>query len=165
MLNPEIRDADASDIPVIQQIAHAAWWPTYGGILSREQCQFMLDWMYSTAALSEQMAQGVQFLLLRLGEKHVGFAAFEDAGKAIFKLHKLYLHPSTHGLGLGRILLHTVDERVKKAGGNYIDLNVNRHNVAQGFYEKLGFKTLREEDNYIGRGYWMNDFLMRKKVG
>jgi diamine N-acetyltransferase len=41
-----------------------------------------------------------------------------------------------------------------------LDLNVNRHNPAKSFYEKIGFTVLREEDVPIGP-YWMNDYVMR----
>ena len=41
-----------------------------------------------------------------------------------------------------------------------LDLNVNRHNQAQEFYKKLGFKIIREEDVPVGQ-YFMNDYVMR----
>ena len=45
---------------------------------------------------------------------------------------------------------------------NALDLNVNRYNYsAQSFYEKFGFKVLKEEDIHIGGGYFMNDYVLR----
>ncbi|RZM14506.1 MAG: GNAT family N-acetyltransferase, partial [Pedobacter sp.] len=35
---------------------------------------------------------------------------------------------------------------------------------ARGFYEKLGFQVIREEDIDIGNGFYMNDFVMEKKL-
>ena len=32
------------------------------------------------------------------------------------------------------------------------------------FYEKLGFETVGEEDLEIGNGYFMNDYIMEKKL-
>jgi ribosomal protein S18 acetylase RimI-like enzyme len=160
--NVQIRSATPTDIPSIQAIAHQTWFPTYGAILSEEQCRFMLDWMYSTASLHQQFTDGCHFLLLLINDEPTGFAAFEPEGKGVFKLHKIYLLPTTQGLGLGRKLLNAVAERVQEAGGTCLDLNVNRHNNARFFYEKLGFFVLREEDNYIGRNFWMNDYVMRK---
>ena len=46
---------------------------------------------------------------------------------------------------------------------NAADLNVNRHNPALAFYERLGFQQHREEDIPIGP-YWMNDYVMRKEL-
>lgn len=159
-----IEPATPSDIPAIQQIAHATWPTTFGGILSDEQIAYMLDWMYSTESLREQFARGCQFLLLWDGETPGGFAGFEASEKGGFKLHKLYVLPAKQKSGYGQSLLDEVISMVKTAGGKYLDLNVNRNNAARFFYEKLGFFVLREEDNYIGRGYWMNDFVMRKII-
>ncbi len=49
-------------------------------------------------------------------------------------------------------------------GGTALQLNVNRSNKARFFYEKLGFNVVREEDIDIGNNYFMNDFVMEKKV-
>ena len=43
-----------------------------------------------------------------------------------------------------------------------LELNVNRHNDAFHFYTKLGFSISKEEDNDIGEGYFMNDYVMEK---
>jgi ribosomal protein S18 acetylase RimI-like enzyme len=41
---------------------------------------------------------------------------------------------------------------------------VNRHNRALHFYEKQGFKIIREEDIDIGSGYFMNDYVMELTI-
>ena len=43
-------------------------------------------------------------------------------------------------------------------------LNVNRRNKAKQFYEHLGFTIISEEDIDIGQGYFMNDYVMEKKL-
>ena len=43
-------------------------------------------------------------------------------------------------------------------------LNVNRHNKAISFYKKYGFDIIAEEDIDIGNGYYMNDYVMEKKL-
>jgi len=157
-----IEPASPADIPAIQHIARFTWGPAYGSILGPDQLAYMLDWMYSTESLREQFARGCRFLLLRDGEMPGGFAGFEASEKGGFKLNKLYVLPAKQKSGYGQSLLDEVISIAKTAGGTYLDLNVNRNNAARFFYEKLGFYVLREEDNYIGRSYWMNDFVMRK---
>ena len=44
---------------------------------------------------------------------------------------------------------------------NYLELNVNRQNIAVGFYKKLGFNIVAEEDISIGNGFFMNDYVMQ----
>lgn len=160
----QIREISVSEIPVIQRLIQAIWRPTYGGILSAEQSDFMLNWMYSTPSLTAQMARDHRFLLLTVDDEPTGFASFQPAFNRVFKLQKIYLLPAAQGQGWGRILLNRVVENVIAAGGQYLDLNVNRGNAARVFYEKLGFQILHEEDNYIGRGFWMNDYVMRLEL-
>lgn len=159
-----IEPATPADIPAIQQIAQATWGPAYGAILSETQIAYMLDWMYSAESLQAQFDRGGRFLMLFEGEIAVGFAGFEADEKGGFKLHKLYVLPTKQKSGFGQKLLEAVENMVKSEGGTYLDLNVNRNNVARFFYEKIGFFLLRTEDNYIGNGFWMNDFVMRKII-
>lgn len=161
-----IRTAQPSDVSTIQSIAYAAWRPTYGAILSEEQSQFMLDWMYSTETLTKSFTDQTVFLLAYDDQKTaVGFAAFELKENQLVKLHKIYFLPDQQGRGYGRQLLEEVFRQALQRGGHFLELNVNRSNSARQFYERLGFEFSREEDNYIGRGYWMNDYVLRKELG
>jgi ribosomal protein S18 acetylase RimI-like enzyme len=57
-----------------------------------------------------------------------------------------------------------ISDRIKANGGKALQLNVNRNNKAIDFYKKHGFEIIREEDNDIGEGFFMNDFVMEKKI-
>jgi hypothetical protein len=41
---------------------------------------------------------------------------------------------------------------------------VNRYNNAKTFYEKLGFAEIDFINLDIGNGYFMNDYVMEKKL-
>jgi ribosomal protein S18 acetylase RimI-like enzyme len=60
-------------------------------------------------------------------------------------------------------LLQEVEKAILAKGKNILELNVNKYNPAKDFYEKMGFEVAYEEDIPIGP-YWMNDFVMRKKL-
>jgi len=63
------------------------------------------------------------------------------------------------------MLLDFVLNEIKKtAEKSVLQLNVNRQNNAVNFYLKKGFSILYEEDNDIGEGYFMNDYVMQKDV-
>ncbi|MFT4031219.1 MAG: GNAT family N-acetyltransferase [Siphonobacter sp.] len=160
----QIKIASPADLPSIQRIAQVAWRPTYGAILPEEQSQFMLDWMYNDTTLRKSMEDKTTFLLALENENPVGFAAFKPKEEGMVKLHKIYFLPDRQGRGYGRILLNEVSRQATEKGGLYLELNVNRSNNARNFYEKLGFEYVRDEDNYIGRGYWMNDYVLRKPL-
>jgi len=156
----EIRNTSTADVPLIQQLAEATWWPTYSPILKDEQIRYMLDLIYSHEALTRVMADGSQqFILLFEGNVAQGFAAYGPYENGAVKLHKLYVLPENHGKGFGRILIDEVKRRVKANGIQTLVLNVNRYNNARTFYEKLGFTVTQEVDVAIGP-YWMNDYVM-----
>ena len=165
-----VRIAGLEDIPTIYSLAKAIWPATYRAILSKEQIEYMFQETYNPNSLRKQIENlGHTFLLLFVADVAAGFASFstkQEAGKesrSIYKLHKLYVRPSGQRKGLGNYLMTEVSERVKANGGQWLDLNVNRHNPARWFYERIGFQILREEDIPIGP-YWMNDYVMRKEL-
>jgi ribosomal protein S18 acetylase RimI-like enzyme len=61
-------------------------------------------------------------------------------------------------------MLDAIYSEIKKNGAGSIELNVNRYNNALAFYQKLGYEILREEDIDIGEGFYMNDYVLFKKV-
>ncbi|UYZ65074.1 GNAT family N-acetyltransferase [Hymenobacter weizhouensis] len=160
-----VQPASLADIPTIVELAEATWEPTYRFILSKEQIDYMYRVIYTPTSLKRQMTeQGHCFVLLYDEEQACGFASYsakEPAGT--FHLNKIYVLPSHQGRGLGQLLLRAVEAAVRATGGTMLELNVNRHNPAQAFYEHEGFQRHREEDIPIGP-YWMNDYVMRKKL-
>lgn len=162
----KILHATPKDIPTIRSIAEETWWPTYGPILSVEQIRFMLDHIYSEHALDTAIKSGTQTFVILFDEKgSQGFASYgiKNEDSQICKLHKLYILPGNHGKGYGKLLIEEIKVRALSLNAEKLDLNVNRQNPAIGFYQKLGFKIIKEEDVPIGP-YWMNDYVMRLQL-
>lgn len=157
-----LRHATVADIPLIQDLTNRIWPQTYGTILTTEQIAYMLEMMYSSESLREQMTElKHEFLICDDDDEAVGFASFSMVEPSIWKLHKIYVLLNKHGRGIGRFMIDHILNEVRLRGATALDLNVNRHNPATHFYKKLGFEIIREEDIDIGNGYWMNDFVMR----
>jgi ribosomal protein S18 acetylase RimI-like enzyme len=72
--------------------------------------------------------------------------------------------PSQQGKGTGRFLLDYILKEIKQQGAVSLQLQVNRYNKAKDFYEKLGFTVIEEADFDIGNGFFMNDYVMEKKL-
>jgi diamine N-acetyltransferase len=161
----KIRKASEEDIPLIRELTFKVWPQTYASILSQDQVDYMLELMYSEAALEKQMAEeGSRFIIVYDGEEPVGFASFSETSPQIIKLHKLYILASQQGKGTGKQVIDHICEEIRRTGAKALQLQVNRHNKARGFYEKLGFTVIEEADFDIGNGYFMNDFVMEKKL-
>jgi RsiW-degrading membrane proteinase PrsW (M82 family)/GNAT superfamily N-acetyltransferase len=158
-----IRKAYPSDIPLIRDMAYKIWPVTYGNILAPEQLDYMLKLIYDEKVLHQQMENNIEFILVYDGVHPVGFASFGRIEPQVYKLHKIYVLPSQQGKGTGRFIIDQLTNAMKKKGATTLQLNVNRHNNAKVFYEKMGFIVLKEEDVDIGNGYFMNDYIMEKK--
>jgi ribosomal protein S18 acetylase RimI-like enzyme len=161
-----IIEATPAEISIICSIAETTWKATYSTIINSQQIEFMLNELYAAKELERLMLDGAQkFLLLKDKQGYQGFASFgaRKDEQGVFKLHKLYILPVNQGKGYGSILVEEIKVRLVKQGIRVLDLNVNRHNPALGFYKKLGFQIIREEDVPIGQ-YWMNDYVMRLTI-
>lgn len=159
-----VKKVGATAIPVIQNLANITWPVTYGEIITPQQLDYMMELLYSRAALQKQMDKGDLFVIVYDDERPVAFASYSaketDAG--IYKLHKIYILPNQQGKGIGKLLISYITADIKPATA--LQLNVNRHNKALHFYEKAGFSIIAEEDIYIGNGFYMNDYVMELKL-
>ncbi len=176
MMEKEIRKASLEEIPIIRDIAKVAFRHTYGLILSSDQIDYMMDWMYSEESLKAQMVERSNvFYIMSVAGNDIGYASFERhmnppadlEGMIVFNLQKLYILPQCQGYSCGTTLLKYVEDQMRSLVGNQpavYELNVNRNNSAVTFYQKQGLEINREGDFPIGGGYYMNDYIMRKEL-
>ena len=135
-----IRKATTADCALIQKLAQQIFPVTYKDILTPEQTDYMMEWMYSLDNIRKQMEE----------EGHVYFLAYEECeaahcGSFLFREAIKYIKEVHPGLCL-------------------MELNVNRNNKALQFYEHMGMRKLREGDFPIGNGYYMNDYIMGLEI-
>lgn len=181
MTEIQITPAGLNDRAFIRSVSERTWPSTYGHIISQEQIDFMLDWMYSDASLEKQMHTGCAFYIASIKKEDgqleaVGFCSVSPddekeegennstekvAGAKAHKLNKLYVLPTAQGTGAGKALLNQAIEVAKAAGSSSIFLQVNKHNNAYSFYLKQGFIKETEFKFDIGNGFFMDDYVMR----
>lgn len=162
-----ISEATAKDIKIIQEIIYKTWPITYGKILSKEQLDYMLDLIYSDQALNDQFKKKEQlFYLISEDEANLGLIGIEHnyKGQAVTKIHKIYLLPETQGKGIGKKVVAEIEKLALENHSKALSLNVNRFNSALNFYEKIGFKIIDEVNIDIGNGFFMEDYVMEKRV-
>lgn len=154
-----VHKATTKHISDIQKIAATTWASTYT-FLPAGQVEYMLELMYSTNALLQQMQNQHQFFIAQHQEKIVGFASTSLFQNSIYKLNKLYVLPEIQKIGAGKALLQSVIEFAKQKKATQLQLQVNRFNNAKDFYIKQGFTILQTANFDIGNGYVMNDYIM-----
>ena len=164
----EIRKAGIKDTGLIRDLAFSTWPDAYGNILSTGQLNYMLELIYSKDALANQIQYlHHQFIIVYDNNTAAGFASYSPKLKGdntVYRLHKLYVLPNQQGKGTGKLLLNFILNEIKQRGAKILELNVNRNNKAFHFYTKIGFTISNEEDIDIGGGYFMNDYVMEKKI-
>ena len=162
----EIRKATKDDCPQIRQLAEQIFPATYKEIISQEQIDFMMDWMYSISNLNKQMDDGHIYFLAYRETAPVGYVSVEQQNKDLFHLQKTYVLGSEQGAGCGKFLFTEAVKYIKTVhpAPCTMELNVNRENRAIRFYEHMGMHKARQGDFSIGNGYFMNDYIMSMEL-
>ena len=160
-----ITRAALADRDFIRSVSERTWPSTYGHIISQEQINFMMNWMYSDESLATQMNTGCEFYIASIKKEDgkldvVGFCSVSPEEGA-HKLNKLYVLPTAQGTGAGKALLNKSIEVAKAAGSTSLFLQVNKLNTAYTFYLKKGFIKESEFKFDIGNGFYMDDYVMR----
>lgn len=159
----DIRKATTEDIKLINELAWIAFPATYKDILTKEQIDYMMDWMYSPENLLKQMSEeGHIYYLAYSDNRPAGYVSIQKEGEDLFHLQKIYVLPEFQKEHIGKQLFCKAKEAVKEINRKpcRMELNVNRHNPALGFYLHMGMKKVSEGDFDIGGGYYMNDYIM-----
>jgi GNAT superfamily N-acetyltransferase len=157
-----IRSLSLAEMSQVQALAHKIWPVAYKEILSQEQLDYMLNWMYSIESLSQQIDEGHHYFGIFDATEMVGFLDVQPnhPEEKALKLNKIYVLPACHGKGFGFQLMQFAIDFAKKKEQNTISLQVNRYNKAKDFYTNIGFTIKEEKDFDIGNGYFMNDYVM-----
>jgi len=164
----KISEISESELQVIHDMAQVVFRHTYVNILSPEQMEYMMEWMYSLPNLRKQLEEGHHYYVAKDEEVFCGYVSvqregLDAAGVEVFHLHKIYVMPDYQGKGVGRFLLDKAISHVKAyqtAPSARIELNVNKYNKAVNFYKHIGMRILLEEDFPIGNGFYKTDFIM-----
>ncbi|MEO6742565.1 MAG: GNAT family N-acetyltransferase [Chthoniobacteraceae bacterium] len=157
----QIRAATESDIPVLRELAQRIWRECYPGLITVEQIEFMLGWMYSEEEIRRQLAAGVPWGIAELKGEPVGYLSWQREDDGRVKISKLYVLPQRQRCGLGRQMLEHVCEQSRALGAHAVWLQVNKRNErAIGAYLKACFHIENEAVFDIGGGFVMDDYLM-----
>lgn len=147
------------------RLAHEIWPRVYAQMISAEQIDYMLNWMYDPDRIWQEIeSENVETWLI--GDQ-MGFCSFGPVSEdRVCPLHKLYIHPDYHRQGLGLATLRAIELFVRNQAApvaEALSLRVNRGNSpAIGLYEAFGFERVAEDCADIGGGFTMDDYIFRK---
>lgn len=158
-----IRILSEKELPIVKDLAYKIWPISYQDILLKDQMDYMLNWMYSIEKLEQDFQAGHVFFCISENGVDLGFleAQIHHPEKGSMKIQKIYVLPEFHGKGIGFKLLNEAKSLANSQNLKSIFLQVNRNNEAVNFYLRNGFKIIDEQDFDIGKGFYMNDFIMQ----
>jgi ribosomal protein S18 acetylase RimI-like enzyme len=160
-----IRPATTADIPLLRDLAHRIWRECYPGIITMEQIEFMLRWMYSEEEIRRQLAAGIPWAIAMQEGAPIAYLSYQLEPDGRVKISKLYVLPERQRQGNGRKLLDHICGQARALGAAEVWLQVNKRNEpAIGAYLKAGFEIEKEAVFDIGGGFVMDDYLMARPL-
>ena len=161
--------AGIDDIMHIHDMAEIVFRHTYKDILSPEQMEYMMDWMYSPENLQKQLEDGHVYHIAFRDNVPCGYVSVQpdginEEGRLRYHLQKIYVLPNFQRRGIGDALFSHAEDYIRASYSSpwHLRLNVNRANSAQGFYRRRGLTIEETGDFDIGNGFFMNDYIMGK---
>ena len=152
-------------LQIVRDIADEVWSKTFAPILPPEQIPYMMRMMYAPEVMERELREGYRFAALVVDGVPSGYISWSPYQGDTAKLHKVYLLTTCHGKGFGRMMLDYASDVCRAAGFKKIRLNVNKHNErAISVYLKNGFETVESVKNDIGGGFYMDDYVMEKRL-
>lgn len=159
-----IRAAVETDIPLLRDLAERTWRSSYADILTTEQMDYMLGWMYAPEQIVQELRDGVFWELAESDGAPVAFLSLTLKAEEA-KLNKLYVLPEHQGRGIGGELLRHIETLAASRGARSIWLQVNKQNErARRAYEHAGYRVERAAVFDIGGGFVMDDFILRREL-
>ena len=157
-----IREMNLSDIERVRAIAETTWKDTYSSFIPEEIQDKVLKDAYSNVEMNNRFKTSLN-LVVESNEEIMGYAFFSGdlSDKDVF-LESLYINPTHQGKGIGRQLLLAGIAKFKKP--TTLSLTVYKGNSNISFYEKEGFKVIKENKGEF-YGHPVVFTVMKKNLG
>ena len=155
-----------SQIDSVAKLAREIWEQHFTPIIGVAQVEYMLNKFQSKKAIASQIGKGWEYHIVTREMEYVGYIGLVPnvLGRKML-LSKIYVKNCAQGNGVGNQMLDFVEEKSKSRGFNMVWLTVNRfNNSTVEWYIRHGFITVNEVKKDIGDGFFMDDFIMEKRI-
>ncbi len=107
--------------------------------------------------LKKGVESGYEFVIAELENRVVGYTCFGPipCTTASYDLYWIAVHPDMQGKGLGRLLLHETERRVRKTDGSRIYAETSsrpQYLSTRAFYERTGYKLAEMLEDFYAPG-------------
>jgi ribosomal protein S18 acetylase RimI-like enzyme len=182
-----VRPATPDDAAAVSDVAEAAWWETYPGVLDPDAVEAALAELYDEAFLREVLEEREDLLFLvcevrpegepRSGRtatdgsresaeddgEIVGFATAQQTWADEVAVHTVYVHPDRWSEGVGTALLEEIEASARAADADRLRAGVlSGNHVGRSFLESRGFERVETETAEVGGETVPEDVFERK---
>ena len=154
---------DNSIADIVSELATMIWNEWYQGIITQEQIDYMLNTYHSRESIEREMDEGYEFIIMKDGDMNIGYLSFHDEGDRVY-ISKLYLLKDFRGKGFGRRMFQIVDNYAKSKGIHKEYLRVNKKSSTLEVYKRSGFEIVDSVCTDLGNGFFMDDYIMEKRI-
>jgi GNAT superfamily N-acetyltransferase len=100
------------------------------------------------------------FLLARLRNEPIGCGALRFHGDGPADIKRMWIAPSARGIGLGRRLLHELEQHAREAGVSVVRLETNRAlREAIALYRRSGYVEVEAFNDELYAHHWFEKRL------
>ena len=141
--------AKAKYIHMTADLASELWHEVYKRCYPAKQLDTLVDALQSADAIEEDIDNDVNYFLVFLGDKLIGYFAWKMENTALHLIH-LYLKPEYRGKALGRDIVATCERLARGEGRGRVYCEV--HNKAlpvMQFFKARGYRPLRPGENTV----------------
>lgn len=153
-------------IEAVTLLAQRIWPEHFTAIIGADQLAYMLDKFESIDAINNQLASGGEYYLAESDHEPIGYTCIvPDKPNSRVLLNKRYVVKASRGAGVGKAMLQFIQQNCQDAGYECLWLRVNRGNLQTiNWYQRQGFVVLSEDRKDIGKGFYMDDYIMQKAL-
>ncbi len=154
------------ELEKVASLAYKIWNQHFVPIIGQEQVDYMVEKFQSAPAIAEQIKSGYEyFYLSEDGGEKAYLAIIPDHESKKMMISKIYVELESRGKGFGLQLLEFVKKECGDLGFKTIWLTVNRfnHDTIE-WYKRHGFTITKEVKADIGKGFYMDDYIMELSV-
>jgi len=154
----------SKEIYSLVELIREIWPETFIPIIGKDQVNYMLLHYHGKDAITGEIKCGTRYFFIKDSDRVIGYLAY-SLEKDHLVVNKVYLKKEFRGLGLSTKIFSYLEETAVKNKKEKLVLNVNRLNKqAVAVYLRCGFKIVKNVDQPLGNGFFLNDFRMERKI-
>jgi len=156
VLKNHIRVARIEDLKSIQEIFEA----TIRSVCKKDYNAEQIEAWAAGARFRDRWLSKLTnqyFIVVEKEDKIVGFASLDSGNYLDF----MYAHKDYQGKGIASLLYDAIEREAIHQGTDVLQSDVSK--TAQGFFEKMGFETVKEQTVFIA-GIAITNYRMQKKL-